>query len=693
MTGSTDPNNDRWWPPFDEVWQAAAGAGNAIAALASSPFSGVACAHQADVPSPPAGASRAVRSFATEPLPSPPPSSTPPLRPASPAPVAPAVPGGFVGLAAAHPYSTAFLMGAMLTGSCLAGAAAANYGFKRGVGRVPQIARPGSGSDVHLARLEELLRDLQKNQSQLVLAQRAAAAKDAAKDKEAGAPNQDLAPLIAQVGEGILPLATQIGELDYKVAAGAGMQRKILATLDSVRETQRNELLILRQEVQDRLVESARTLDAANEKLRQSQKSMTGALRDSVKADMKQVLQRLEELEGRRNATDVTATSPAKDVAAEATLQPKLESEPQPEPLTVMDINVEGSIAQLSEVAKASESSDELGSDDIRAAINAMIAEVKAAEPQLTERLGAASAEWMMIKAVKAAEPYLSSEGPGSAAAKLLLAVKAAEPFASRRMDAAAAVWKIVLTVKEAEPHLQHSKHIGPAEYEILRAIKAAEPYLVQDIDMGGAASKFLRAVKAAEPRQPRFGSERAETQILKTAKWSEPVLRKHAEVMAEGACASKSQDKPLPVQPASPPVAPPAASSAARGAAEPQSQSPKTAPRRRPSNQPVRYLGVNESGDWHFTLLAPLEAAGDGMHIQSREIMLSHESHRSWAGELLSLWHSSHESTCWSVGPFTTALLLNPDVDMVVLDGAWWRCSSDGDVYTVREKVADDAD
>jgi hypothetical protein len=44
-------------------------------------------------------------------------------------------------------------------------------------------------------------------------------------------------------------------------------------------------------------------------------------------------------------------------------------------------------------------------------------------------------------------------------------------------------------------------------------------------------------------------------------------------------------------------------------------------------------------------------------------------------------------------VGPFTTALLLNPDVDMVVLDGAWWRVSRDGDIYTVREKVADDAD
>lgn len=45
-----------------------------------------------------------------------------------------------------------------------------------------------------------------------------------------------------------------------------------------------------------------------------------------------------------------------------------------------------------------------------------------------------------------------------------------------------------------------------------------------------------------------------------------------------------------------------------------------------------------------------------------------------------------------WSVGPFSTAVVFNPDVDMVVLDGAWWRCSRDGDVYTVREKVAEEA-
>jgi hypothetical protein len=59
--GSTEneANDDRWWPPFDEVWQAAAGAGCAIAALASSPFAGAACQEGKSAASEPAHQSRA----------------------------------------------------------------------------------------------------------------------------------------------------------------------------------------------------------------------------------------------------------------------------------------------------------------------------------------------------------------------------------------------------------------------------------------------------------------------------------------------------------------------------------------------------------------------------------------------------------------------------------------------------------
>lgn len=331
-------------------------------------------------------------------------------------------------------------------------------------------------------------------------------------------------------------------------------------------------------------------------------------------------------------ATQAPTAAETVDPEAETAVQP--EPEPEPEPVTVMDVNVEGTLAQMGEL-KQSEPSEKSDADNTRVAIDAMIAEVKAAEPQLAERLGAASAEWMMVKAVKTAEPYLHLEGDGAggAAAKLLRAVKAAEPFASRRMDAAAAVWNVVLAVKEAEPRVQRNKHIDPAEYEILRAIKAAEPYLVQDLDMGGTASKLLRAVKAAEPRRPRFGSERAEAQILKTVKWSEPVHRH-----ATSTSASK-QGKPLRrVMAACSPLEEPAAPRSAGS----QDEGQKAAPRR-PSNQPVRNLGVNDSGEWHFTLVAPIDAPSsrDGLQIQSHEIMLSRESHRSWAGELLSLWHA----------------------------------------------------
>jgi uncharacterized phage infection (PIP) family protein YhgE len=180
-------------------------------------------------------------------------------------------------------------MGAMFTGSCLAGAAAANFAFKRSARGLPQIARPlQTGVDARLARLEELLRDVQKAQG--------AQATLAAQMAENSAPtdltliSQEVAPLLKGVEEGLMPLATQIAELDYKVAAGAGLQRKILSTLDAVRETQRNELLILRQEIQDQLAESARSLGAASERMRQGQKDMTRAVRDSVKTDIKAVV-------------------------------------------------------------------------------------------------------------------------------------------------------------------------------------------------------------------------------------------------------------------------------------------------------------------------------------------------------------------------------------------------------------------
>lgn len=333
----------------------------------------------------------------------------------------------------------------------------------------------------------------------------------------------------------------------------------------------------------------------------------------------------------------------------------------------MMDVNVESTIAQMAEAFKQSEPpkaapvADTEGEGDASAAILAMIAEVKAAEPHLAERLGAASAEWYMIKAIKAAEPYLASEEPGSAAAKMLRAVTAAEPFSSRRMDAAAAVWNIVLAVKEAEPRIerQPGEPISPAELAIVRAVKAAEPYLVQDLDMGNTASKLLRAVKASEPRKPRFESERAEAKLLKNAKWSEPVLRRHSEVMGEtgpgtaaqvqpaapAASASRpeSEGKPsLSCKAARSPIQEPAsASTTTSPEAEPATEGPA---RRHMSKQPVRYLGVTDSGEWKFTLMSPLDGTprdGGALQIQSREIMLCRQSQRSWAGELLSLWQS----------------------------------------------------
>jgi hypothetical protein len=56
-------------------------------------------------------------------------------------------------------------------------------------------------------------------------------------------------------------------------------------------------------------------------------------------------------------------------------------------------------------------------------------------------------------------------------------------------------------------------------------------------------------------------------------------------------------------------------------------------------------------------------------------------------------MWFSATDdrSSTYTVGPFKTAIVFSPEVDMILLDGAWWRCSRDGDLYTVREKVAND--
>lgn len=52
----------------------------------------------------------------------------------------------------------------------------------------------------------------------------------------------------------------------------------------------------------------------------------------------------------------------------------------------------------------------------------------------------------------------------------------------------------------------------------------------------------------------------------------------------------------------------------------------------------------------------------------------------------------SSTTKMTYVYGPFVTGIVFNPEVDMVLLDGAWWRVTEDDGVFTVREKVADDS-
>ena len=101
-------------------------------------------------------------------------------------------------------------------------------------------------------------------------------------------------------------------------------------------------------------------------------------------------------------------------------------------------------------------------------------------------------------------------------------------------------------------------------------------------------------------------------------------------------------------------------------------------------SDQPVEYLGVDDTGEWKFVLSGtPTETVSDHglVHLG---IMLYRSSSR--VSRKMPIWYE--QTSTYTVGPFITTVVYKDDVDLILLDESWWRCSRDGDVYTIREHV-----
>jgi hypothetical protein len=100
--------------------------------------------------------------------------------------------------------------------------------------------------------------------------------------------------------------------------------------------------------------------------------------------------------------------------------------------------------------------------------------------------------------------------------------------------------------------------------------------------------------------------------------------------------------------------------------------------------DQPLYRLGVNDSGEWQFRLKGGRKSVDGDRHFHQQAIVLT------WSSRSLTPRENPVRflSSTYSSGPFVTAVVYEADVDMVLLDEAWWRCSRENDVFTIRERV-----
>lgn len=93
---------------------------------------------------------------------------------------------------------------------------------------------------------------------------------------------------------------------------------------------------------------------------------------------------------------------------------------------------------------------------------------------------------------------------------------------------------------------------------------------------------------------------------------------------------------------------------------------------------------GIDESGDWSFTIARP--PTTDGWHDVPIILRRSRASHRLLRGLFHSQVSSSTSETAYST---TARVFFYPHADMVELDGAVWRCGQEGKRYVVRERIS----
>lgn len=208
-----------------------------------------------------------------------------------------------------------------------------------------------------------------------------------------------------------------------------------------------------------------------------------------------------------------------------------------------------------------------------------------------------------------------------------------------------------------------------------------------------GTAVALTRLARRKVPAGSRWADAATEAQVeANEGKVQEPVEQKASETQPEQATAGANLADEGSTTEATPPPAP--------SYTHIQSQ------------QPVERLGVDDSGDWRFTFLPSNQSALRVVspRVRSLSIRLSRESRRttkkqspysvSWVltTRLHNLLATDDDSqrmdlSVSTFGPFSTAIIFSSgEVDMVLLDKFWWRCSRDGNIYTVREQVGPDS-
>jgi hypothetical protein len=99
-------------------------------------------------------------------------------------------------------------------------------------------------------------------------------------------------------------------------------------------------------------------------------------------------------------------------------------------------------------------------------------------------------------------------------------------------------------------------------------------------------------------------------------------------------------------------------------------------------ARQPVKCFGIDDTGEWRFAIetgVTPTLIACGVPHMYQQLITLGQVPRAGGT------WVRSE----FEFSQFTTVMVYEGGVvDIIFLDGAWWRCSKEGKLYTIRDRL-----